>query len=108
MFDTMLNVMSVTTQAPTEKELEAGASPELVLSLVPALILPVADPENPNQPIIVPAGHLRFRIDGEAAVSVGRKMIEEGERLPRRPRVEVATSLSGAEDAARRLEGLRG
>lgn len=107
MIDAMLNIMSVTTQGPSQEELDAGANPELIVSLVTGLVLPLADPGNPNQPIVVPAGQVRFRLDGDAAVTIGEKMAEEGKRLPARPRVEVATSLAGAEDAARRLEGLR-
>lgn len=108
MFDTLLNIMSVTTQAPSPEELDAGAEPELIVSLVPGLVLPLADPGNPHQPIVVPMGQLRFRLDGEASVRIGSKLVEDGERIPARSRVEVATSMAGAEEAARRLEELRG
>lgn len=108
MFDTMLNIMSVTTQAPSPEELDAGADPEVIVSLVPGLVLPLADPGDPHKPIVVPLGQLRFRIDGDASKTIGAKLVEEGERLPARSRVEVATSMAGAEETARRLEELRG
>lgn len=108
MFDTMLNVMSVTTNAPTDEELGDGAEPQVLMTLVPAVALPLADPTDPSRPIVVPVGNLRFRLDGEAAVSIGEKLAEEGRRMPRRSRVEIASSVSAAEEAARRVAELRG
>lgn len=104
----MLNVMSVTTSAPSEEDLANGATPEIIMSLGLGIVLPLADPANPSQPVVVPGGQVRFRLDGEAAEEVGNKMAEEGARLPRRSRLEIASSVSAAEEAARRLESLRG
>lgn len=108
MFDTMLNIMSVNTNAPTTEEIDQGANPEVIVTLTPGLMLPIADPSDPTHPVVVPGGNIRFRLDGESAVSIGRKLVEEGERMPKRSRIEVASSLSGAEGAARRLAELKG
>ncbi len=107
-FDAMLNVMSVNTSAPTDEDIANGAEPMLVISLVPGLMLPLADPNNPSQPIVVPGGNLRFRLDGEAAVAIGQKMVEDGKRLPKRSRIEIASDLTGAEKAAEHMNSLRG
>lgn len=104
----MLNIMSVNTNAPTPDEIDQGATPEVIVSLTPGLMLPIADPNDPSHPVVVPGGNIRFRLDGDSAVAIGRKLVEEGERMPKRSRIEVASSVASAEEAARRLAELTG
>lgn len=109
MFDATLNVMSVHTDAPTQEQIDQGANPEVIMSIVPGIVLPLADPANPTEPVVVPGGQFRIRLDGEAAVTIGTRLAEQGKALPpRRPKIEVAASLAGADEAARRLAELRG
>lgn len=108
MFDTMLNVLSVTTSGPSEDDVANGADPHIVVSVLTGMALPLADPANPGQPLVVPGGQVRFRLDGDAAVAIGTKLAEQGAALPKRPRIEIAQSLAGAEQAAERIASLRG
>lgn len=93
--------------APSEEALAQGANPEVMLALTPALMLPLADPQNPTQPIYVPLKTINFLLNGPAAVKLGEGLMTEGARMPGPSRIEVATSLTGAEQAAARLDALR-
>jgi hypothetical protein len=107
MFDAMLNIVSLTPNAPSEEEIAAGAPPEVMVGLVLGLMLPLADPSDPSRPLMVQGGNLRFRLDADSAVAFGKKLVAEGERLPKRSRIEIASSMTNAEQAAERLNSLR-
>jgi hypothetical protein len=103
----MLDVAGLDVTTPTPEEIEAGARPEIIVTLFTAseTPLPIADPSNPGQPIVVPlpGPRYRFRLDGEGAEGVGARLIEAGSKLPRRSRIETATSLVGVQHAAANL-----
>lgn len=103
----MLDLHGATVSYPSQEQIDAGANPELIVTLVTGLTLPIADPSDPSSPLVVPGARFRLRFDGEDAVTVGKQMIAGGETLPKRSRIPVASSLAEAEQVARAQGAMR-
>jgi len=94
-------------QVPEESDIEPGTVPLLTLQLVEGLALPIPDPNNPGQPIVIPAVEYSFGLAGETAIQIGTRLVEGGEKLPKPSRIAVASNVQGVEAVADRLASLR-
>lgn len=106
-FETTYNIIGISAHAPTDEELAAGADPLVMVNLTPGLMLPMENPAQPGQPVVIPLGQVRYRISGEASIEFGHTLVAEGERMPKKTHVDIATSMAGVEEVANRLSRLK-
>jgi hypothetical protein len=106
-FETTYNIIGLSAHAPSDEELEAGAEPLVTVNITPGLMLPMENPQAPGQPIVVPLGQIRYRINGEACIEFGETLINEGQRMPKRSKVDIVSSMAGVDEVADRLARLK-
>lgn len=78
--------------APTEDGVE--------LTVVLGIPMPFQDPQNPGNPLMAPMGQVRIPLAREFGISLGKKIAEECEKLPKESNLTVASSLHGVEQIA--------
>lgn len=107
-FETTYNIIGISAHGPSVEDVEGGADPLVLVRVTPGLMLPIPNPRNPTQPLIIPIGDVQYRLDRTAAIEFGHNLVEEGERLPLpKPKIDVATSLAGVDAVADRLADLK-
>lgn len=93
---TRLSIIQAAIVGPEEgKENETDSIKLILTSGTP---LPVsADGTNP---IVVPIGTYEAELSGDVAVQLGEKLVEEGQKIPKKSAIETASNLSGVEQLA--------
>lgn len=88
--------ITLTPMGITINKAEDGSHAQLViLSGIP---LPIEDP-NTGAPIHIPTKQTRVPLGKDSALQLGNALIELGEALSEPSRIQVASSLSGVEQA---------
>lgn len=106
MIEVSLTVLGVRAEAPTEEALKGGADPEIFVQVIGATFLPFE--AAPGQgPMPVPSVAVKFALSKESALKLGKKLVEQGEKLPNKARIDIAQNLSGVDEAQEVLDGLK-
>lgn len=105
MIDAIIQPLQIDLAVPTDEQIAEGAN-ALQVNITFGAALPFGQPGQP--PIALPLGVLRVPIIREQALSLGDKLKEEGERLPKPSALITANSLEGVDKVANFTDGLRG
>lgn len=108
MFDISIQAVGLDVAAPNEEQLEAGAPPLLNFVIAAGLQLPIGDPNNAGQPLVVPAGQIRFVLPKAVSLDYAKAIIESAEKIPdlKESDLIIANSLQGADKLAQQMEDI--
>lgn len=102
--------MAVEASAPPQEDLDAGAHPSLVVTVLAGLAMPFKNPGT-NQPIVSPALSVNFPLNKKAAIELAERIKTEAERLPDARKLpadfQVAQSLEGVDRLAEAQRSIR-
>jgi hypothetical protein len=101
MIDVSLQAISITAAAPNEDDLKAGMPPEIQLAVTGGIFIPTQ-----GNAIPIPGMRVKFNLDRDSALEIGKSLVEEGEKLPTH-KIEVASNLSNVVDLAKVDKKLR-
>lgn len=105
-FDTRINVVAASVGVPTPEQLENGSTPGVEVALTIGLQLPLSP--GPGEPgINANLGVVRYELDRDAAIEFFALGLKSAEGLPDKSPVEIASSLSGVEQASNTLANLK-
>lgn len=104
-FDANITVGGLDLAVPGEEALKNGVHPHVEVILTVVQPLPIA--QGPGQPLIVPLGNLKFPIGRDQAVEFFKKGLEAAEGLPPESKLEIASDLTAAEQAAQQMQAMR-
>jgi hypothetical protein len=106
MIEVKLNAIGVGADAPDEEALKNGADPTLHLQVIGAVYLPFE--MAPGQgPMPAPAVTVKFSLSKDAALKLRDQITEKAEKLPNKPRIDIAQSLQGVDEQAQEIQKLR-
>lgn len=105
-FDVTLQPLTVNILAPDPEQLAPDETAQILFAVTVGLQLPFE--QAPGQPIVVPLGMVRIPFAPGVSVEIGKSMVENGERFPDKPSIDIARSLDGLDQAQRFERKLRG
>jgi hypothetical protein len=106
-FEISLTVGSASLVVPDEETIKAGTPPHVEIRL--GVVQPLPFSEGPGAPpVMAHIADVKYRLDPEMAVEFFEKGLAAAKTLPKSSGLEVATNLSAVEEAAKRLEKLKG
>lgn len=110
--DTEVAVLTPTIGVPSPEALEAGAPPVLELGIIAGLTLPVPNPQDPSQPLVIPAGKYKFNFTRQQAIELFTAALEAAETLPEQftpsGKVMIASNMADVQQAADRINKVTG
>lgn len=96
-FDTTIQPLGLDLGSNDPDSLEPGEEGLITLSITSGLMIPIQ--VQPGQPLVVPDGVYRLPLTPDLARELGEKLIEESAKFPDKPKIDVATSLEGLDQA---------
>lgn len=106
MIEVAIQAIGFRIEAPTEEELHAGASPEMMFTVLAGLPLPFQ--QTPGQPVIVPAMAVRFGLHRDPALDAAKQMKDAAERLPKPSDLTIVGNMQAADKIAKETSKFRG
>lgn len=105
-FDINLNVIGTQLGVPDEEQIKQGAN-TVEVTLMLGLTLPFSQGQG-APPLQAPLGTVTYNLDRDTAIELFTKGKEAAEKLPQRPKLDIATDMNAVEAAASRLNQFKG